>query len=91
MSEFAAREVRKLLDALDIKTLFVEPDGPWALPRSYEFLGREPVDTPWEAKLQRHAWVRQCNTAPPNGAFGYRPPHLRPGFPRRVEELASVA
>ena len=85
-SEFTAELVRLWLEALDVQTLFIEPDSPWenGYVESFngklrdELLDREIFYTLTEAKILIERWRRgvqhraaaQCAGLPPTGAGG---------------------
>ena len=81
-SEFTATPVRKWLDKLGTKPLFIEPGSPWenGYIESFngkmrdEFLNREVFDTVLEAKVLTEAWRTEYNTVRPHSSLGYRPP-----------------
>ncbi len=81
-SEFTAKAVRKWLGRLNVKTLFIEPGGPWenGYIESFngklrdELLGREIFDTVPEVRALLTGWKREYNTVRPHNALGYRPP-----------------
>ena len=80
--EFTAREVRKWLAKLSIKTLFIEPGSPWenGYIESFngklrdELLNREIFTTLTEAKVLIAEWRKDYNQVRPHSARGYRPP-----------------
>jgi putative transposase len=80
--EFTAKLVRLWLEALDVKTLFIEPGSPWenGYIESFngkfrdEFLNREILDTVLEARVLTARWRRYYNRERPHSALGYRPP-----------------
>jgi transposase InsO family protein len=80
--EFTARAVRKWLDRLGVKTLFIEPGSPWenGYIESFngkmrdELLSREIFTTLQEAKVLIEQWRREYNQVRPHSALGYRPP-----------------
>jgi len=81
-TEFTAREIRKWLDHLGVKTLFIEPGSPWenGYIESFngklrdELLNREIFTTLTEAKVLIEEWRREYNQVRPHSALGYRPP-----------------
>jgi len=81
-TEFTAREIRKWLNHLGIKTLFIEPGSPWenGYIESFngklrdELLNREIFTTLTEAKVLIEQWRREYNQIRPHSALGYRPP-----------------
>jgi putative transposase len=80
--EFTAREIRKWLDRIAVKTLFIEPGSPWenGYIESFngklrdEVLNREVFYTLNEAKVLIEEWRKEYNGFRPHSALGYRPP-----------------
>ena len=80
--EFTARAVRKWLNWLGVKTLFIEPGSPWenGYIESFngkmrdELLNREIFTTLEEAKVLIEQWRREYKHVRPHSALGYRPP-----------------
>ena len=80
--EFTAKEVRKWLERLGVKTLFIEPGSPWenGYIESFngkirdELLNREVFYTLTEAKILIEQWRKEYNQVRPHSALGYRPP-----------------
>jgi putative transposase len=80
--EFTAKAVRKWLNKLGVKTLFIEPGSPWenGYVESFngklrdELLGREIFTTLDEAKVLIEQWRREYNQVRPHSALGYHPP-----------------
>ena len=80
--EFTAKAVRKWLERLGVKTLFIEPGSPWenGYIESFnarlrdELLNGEIFTTLLEAKVLIENWRRHCNTVRPHSALGYKPP-----------------
>jgi transposase InsO family protein len=81
-SEFTAKEVRRWLNELGVKTLFIEPGSPWenGYIESFngrlrdELLDREIFTTLFEGKVLIEGWRRQYNEIRPHSSLGYRPP-----------------
>jgi len=81
-TEFTARQIRKWLSRLRVKTLFIEPGSPWenGYIESFngklrdELLNREIFTTLEEAKVLIEQWRREYNQVRPHSALGYRPP-----------------
>jgi len=81
-TEFTAREIRKWLSCLGVKTLFIEPGSPWenGYIESFngklrdELLNREIFTTLTEARVLIEEWRREYNQVRPHSALGYRPP-----------------
>jgi len=80
--EFTAREIRKWLGRMDVKTLFIEPGSPWenGYIESFngklrdELLNREIFTTLTEAKVLIADWRKEYNQVRPHSAKGYKPP-----------------
>ena len=80
--EFTARAVRKWLNRLGVKTLFIEPGSPWenGYIESFngklrdELLNREIFTTLEEAKVLIEQWRREYNQVRPHSSLEYRPP-----------------
>jgi transposase InsO family protein len=80
--EFTAQAIRKWLNKLGVKTLYIEPGSPWG--NGYiesfngklrdELLSREIFTTLQEAKVLIEQWRREYNQVRPHSALGYRPP-----------------
>ncbi len=80
--EFTARAVRKWLNRLGVKTLFIERGSPWenGYIESFngkmrdELLNREIFTTLAEAKVLIEQWRKEYNQVRPHSALSYRPP-----------------
>ena len=80
--EFTARAVRKWLNRLGVKTLFIEPGSPWenGYIESFngkmrdELLNRELFYTLEEARVLINQWRREYNQIRPHSAKHYQPP-----------------
>jgi len=80
--EFTAKAVRKWLNRLGVKTLFIEPGSPWenGYIESFngkmrdELLNREIFTTLEEAKVLIEQWRRYYNQVRPHSSKKYRPP-----------------
>jgi len=80
--EFTAKQVRKWLNNIGVKTLFIQPGSPWenGYIESFngklrdEFLNREIFFTLTEAKVLIEQWRKDYNRIRPHSALGYRPP-----------------
>jgi len=80
--EFTARAVRKWLNRLGVKTLFIEPGSPWenGYIESFngkmrdELLDREIFTTLKEARVLIEQWRQEYNQVRPHSSLGYRPP-----------------
>lgn len=81
-AEFTAKKVRKWLERVDVKTLFIEPGSPWenGYVESFngtlrdQLLNGEIFDTLLEAKVLIERWRREYNTIRPHSLLGYLPP-----------------
>ena len=81
-TEFTAREIRKWLARLGVKTLFIEPGSPWENGYIESFNGKlrdellngEIFSTLTEARVLIEQWRREYNQVRPHSALGYRPP-----------------
>ncbi len=81
-SEFTAKEIRRWLNRVGVKTLFIEPGSPWenGYIESFngklrdELLNREIFTTLTEAKVLIEQWRREYNQVRPHSSLGYRPP-----------------
>jgi len=80
--EFTAKEIRRWLNRLGVRTLFIEPGSPWenGYIESFngklrdELLNREIFTTLTEAKVLIEQWRREYNQVRPHSSLGYRPP-----------------
>jgi transposase InsO family protein len=80
--EFTAKAVRKWLERLGVKTLYIEPGSPWenGYVESFngklrdELLNREIFTTLTEARILIEQWRREYNHIRPHSSLGYRPP-----------------
>ena len=80
--EFTARAIRKWLQQLGVKTLFIEPGSPWenGYIESFngkmrdELLNRELFTTLAEAKVLISDWRKEYNQIRPHSSLNYRPP-----------------
>lgn len=80
--EFTAHAVRRWLERVGVKTLFIEPGSPWenGYVESFngkfrdEFLNGEMFYTLTEAQVLIERWRSDYNRIRPHSALGYRPP-----------------
>ncbi len=80
--EFTAKAIRKWLNRLGVKTLYIEPGSPWenGYIESFngklrdELLDREIFTTLEEAKVLIEQWRREYNQVRPHSSLGYQPP-----------------
>ena len=80
--EFTAQAIRRWLNRLGVKTLFIEPGSPWE--NGYieslngklrdELLNRETFYTLIEAKVLTEQWRKEYNQIRPHSSLNYRPP-----------------
>ena len=81
-SEFTAQAVREWLEALGVRTLFIEPGSPWENGYNESFNGKlrdellngEIFYTLTEAQVLIKRWRQHYNTVRPHSSLGYRPP-----------------
>ena len=80
--EFTAKAMRKWLNRVEVKTLFIEPGSPWenGYVESFnsklrdELLNGEVFTTLTEAKILIEGWRKEYNQVRPHSSLGYRPP-----------------
>ena len=81
-SEFTVAEVRKWLQRVGVKTMFIEPGSPWENGYIESFNGKlrdellngEIFDTVLEARVLTDNYRKHDNTVRPHTALHYRPP-----------------
>ncbi len=99
--EFTAHRVREWLHHVEVKTLFLEPGGPWENGYLESFNGKlrdellnvELLDTLLEARILVERWRRHYNTVRPHSALDYRPPApeaIQPWAPGSAIEGSSA-
>ncbi|RIJ18726.1 IS3 family transposase [Henriciella mobilis] len=87
--EFIATALREWLEALDVRTLYIEPGSPWenGYCESFnsklrdELLAREIFYDLREAQVLIENWRLFYNTARPHSSLGYKPPAPRTILP----------
>jgi transposase InsO family protein len=87
--EFIATALREWLQALDVRTLYIEPGSPWenGYCESFnsklrdELLAREIFYDLREAQVLIENWRLFYNTARPHSSLGYKPPAPRTILP----------
>lgn len=92
-SEFTAKAVKGWLEALGVRTLFIEPGSPWENGYNESFNGKlrdellngEIFDTLIEAQVLTERWRQEYNRFRPHSALGYRPP-----APLAITDLAPA-
>ncbi len=80
--EFTAKEVRRWLNRVGVKTLFIELGSPWenGYVESFnsklrdELLNGEVFTTLTEARILIEGWRKEYNQVRPHSSLGYRPP-----------------
>jgi len=80
--EFTAKAIRKWLNRVGVKTLFIEPGSPWENGYIESFNGKlrdellngEIFTTLTEARVLIEEWRREYNHVRPHSSLGYRPP-----------------
>ena len=80
--EFTAKAIRRWLNQLGVKTLFIEPGSPWENgfiesfngKFRYERLNQEIFDTLLEAQVVVELWRKEYNQVRPHSSRNYRPP-----------------
>ena len=80
--EFTAKAVRRWLNRIGVKTLFIEPGSPWENGYIESFNGKlrdellncEVFYTVTEANVLIETWRKEYNQVRPHSSLGYRPP-----------------
>ena len=96
--EFTANVLRKWLEDVGVKTLFIEPGSPWENGYNESFNGKlrdellngELFDTLLEAKVVGEQWRQAYNTVRPQICLGYRPPAPEVTWPLSPAPLRSA-
>lgn len=91
--EFTAHAVRRWLNKLGVRTLYIEPGSPWENGYIESFNGKfrdellnlEIFDTLLEARVLTERWRREYNQVRPHSSLGYRPP-----APETMEPLKVI-
>jgi len=94
-AEFTARAVRDWLQAVGVRTLYIEPGSPWQNGSIESFNGQlrdellngEIFDTLREAKVLTERWRREYNQQRPHSSLGYRPPAPEADSPGKTSGL----
>ncbi len=81
-AEFTAKNVRSWLAKIQIKPLFIEPDGPWENGYIESFNGKKRDElmngeifyTLKGARVLIEMWRKEYNNIRPHSSLGYRPP-----------------
>jgi len=93
--EFTAKVVRKWLEELGVKTLFIEPGSPWENgyiesfngTLRFELLSGEIFYTVKEAEVLVEMWRKEYNQVRPHSSLGYRPPAPEAATPPPIMEV----
>lgn len=80
--EFTAKAIRKWLNDIEIKTLYIEPGSPWENGYIESFNGKlrdellngEIFMTLLEAQILTDSWKKEYNQVRSHSSLGYRPP-----------------
>jgi transposase InsO family protein len=80
--EFTAKAIRKWLNDIEVKTLYIEPGSPWENGYIESFNGKlrdellngEIFMTLLEAQILTDSWKKEYNQVRPHISLGYRPP-----------------
>ncbi len=96
--EFTAKAVRKWLERLGVKTLFIEPGSPWENGYIESFNGKlrdellngEIFTTLLEAQVLIEQWRQEYNHIRPHSALGYRPPAPRAIVPSYINSTLTL-
>lgn len=80
--EFTAKAIRKWLNDIEVKTLYIEPGSPWENGYIESFNGKlrdellngEIFMTLLEAQILTDSWKKEYNQVRPHSSLGYRPP-----------------
>jgi len=97
--EFTSYFVRKWLNQIGVKTLFIEPGSPWenGYNESFnsklrdELLNQELFYTLKEAQILVERWRVHYNTVRPHSSLGYNPPTPVAILPNSKKGIAMVA
>ena len=81
-SEFTAKAIRRWLNRVGVKTLFIEPGSSWANGYAELFNGklrdgllhREIFTTLTGARVLIEQWRKEYNQVRPHSSLGYQPP-----------------
>ena len=92
--EFTSKAVRKWLERLEVKALFIEPGSPWENGYiesfngkfRYEHLNREIFYTLGEAQVLAEMWRKEYNQVRPHSSLGYRSPAPEAATPPPIME-----
>jgi transposase InsO family protein len=91
-SEFTAMAIRKWLQRLGVKTLYIEPGSPWENGYIESFNGKlrdellngEIFDTILEARIITENWRKHYNKIRPHSSLNFLPPVPEVILPQRI-------
>jgi transposase InsO family protein len=91
--EFIAKDLRKWLFSIGVKTAYITPSSPWENGFCESFNGifrdnlldGEIFYSLQEAKIVVGEWVKHYNHERPHSALGYRPPAPQVQVPRIIQ------
>ena len=91
-SEFIAKELRKWLQRIGVKTAYIEPGSPWENGYIESFNGKlrdellngEIFDTILEAKVLIEMWRDHYNKIRPHSSLNFSPPVPEVSFPMQI-------
>ena len=94
--EFVAKELRKWLGGIGVKTAYIEPGSPWENGYCESFNGTfrdnlldgEVFYSLKEARVIVGEWVKHYNEIRPHSSLGYKPPAPQTLVPRFVQKQA---
>ena len=94
--EFVAKELRKWLGGIGVKTAYIEPGSPWENGYCESFNGTfrdnlldgEVFYSLKEARVIVGEWVKHYNEIRPHSSLGYKPPAPQTLVPRLVPKQA---
>ena len=96
--EFIAKELRKWLSGVGVKTAYITPGSPWENGFCESFNGTfrdnlldgEIFYSLQEARVIVSEWVKHYNQVRPHSSLGYRPPAPQVQIPRIIQNQPSL-
>ncbi len=96
--EFIAKELRKWLSGVGVKTAYITPGSPWENGFYESFNGTfrdnlldgEIFYSLQEARVIVSEWVKHYNQVRPHSSLGYRPPATQVQIPRIIQNQPSL-
>jgi IS30 family transposase len=93
VGEFIAKELRKWLSGIGVKTAYITPGSPWENGFCESFNGtfrdnlldEEIFYSLQEAKVVVGEWIKHYNHERPHSALGYRPPAPQVKIPKIIQ------